>query len=319
MTSSPRDSFDLLVIGAGFWGMSCFKRARERGIDVGIVDAGFPLDASSASTGVVSANRIDPDDAQFTALPDGCDADDLLREFEWLKDVADLEHTTCVKVDIETGVERDGGEVWLLPDESDLRALTEISPHRSKFGTRVSGVERDGGEYRIGLEGDDPLRARRVILAVGAWINKLSLPVEREIEMEFAVGRGVVFDSMSPLAHRTEKPLKIEVGDQTIFVRRQYGAFRAGSTWEVIESPDEPGRLPRLKSTRAGRAIVDAIEYLTTKYLVLGEAAGVRPVCKQPLIEAWDDGLVVATGGGRTGLALAGLASWRALELVDGQ
>ncbi len=317
MAGTTRDSFDLLVIGAGFWGMSCFKRARERGIDVGIVDAGFPLDASSASTGVVSANRIDPDDEQFTLLPDGCDAEDLLREFEWLKEVGDLEHTSCIKVDIETGVERDGGSVWLLPDDSDLRALTAISPHRSRFGTRALGVQRSAdGHFEVHLEGDGMLVADQVIVAVGAWINKLDLPVQREVEMEFAVGRGVVFDSMAPLIHRTVQPLKIEVGEQTIFVRRQYGAFRAGSTWEVVGQPDKPGRLPRLKSTAAGRAIFEAIEYLTPKFLVLGEAGGVRPVTERPIVEAWDDGLVVATGGGRTGLALAGLASWRALGLL---
>ncbi|MGM0555209.1 MAG: NAD(P)/FAD-dependent oxidoreductase [Myxococcota bacterium] len=317
MATSPHDTFDLLIIGAGFWGMSCFKRARERGIDVGIVDAGFPLDASSASTGVVSANRVDPDDDQFTLLPDGCDADDLLREFGWLEQVGGLEPTRCVKIDVKTGVERDGGQVWLLPDDSDLRALTAISPHRSRFGVRVERLERNtGGQFEASLEGDGTLVADRVIVAVGAWINQMELPVEREVEMEFAVGRGVVFDSMAPLTHKTVQPLKIEVGDQTIFVRRQYGAFRAGSTWEVVGSPDRPGRLPRLQTTAAGRAIFEAIEYLTPRHLVLGEAGGVRPVTPKPIVELWDDDLVVATGGGRTGLALAGLASWRALALL---
>lgn len=316
MTISERDQFELLVIGAGYWGMSAFKRALSTGVDAGLVDGRHGLAATSSSMALVKPERLDRESPEAVALPDDSDFDDLEREFEWLVEAGELVETRFVTVDIDADVERDGGPVWMLPDDARLMTLTSISPHRSRFGPRVTDIEENADGYRVRLDNGDTLWAQRIIAAVGSWLTTCPIARDADVDLTFAAGRGLVFDSLGPLAHKLDHPLIVEVDSHRVTMRRQFGAFRAGSTWEDVPSPARAEKLPRLDSTAAGRAIYRAVEFVAEQHIILGETTGIRPISEKPVVRNVARNFVLATGGGAAGLALAGLISAKSLELV---
>lgn len=295
--------YDLAIIGAGFWGTAAAVKAREQGMEPVVLDNLVPWSSSRNAAGMVHMDWITGESSR-KLLPAGWSGRELGESVAWLMRYG-LQHTG------ETfrgfgGEEKRHKETFMMPDVAAFLALGQATR------AEVSHMRRlKSGGWRIYADSESvSIDARRVILAAGIGTDTLlaasSLP---RVGVTALRGRGMLVKIPSVRVASLVLPYRIRVG--------RYGSYTLRA-WPCADGP-----LYRWgDTTESGngnepiRKMAEALTELVGPYDWVGTHEGYRPVCAQYTVKPVADGMVVATGGHRIGLGLAGIAADKALALL---
>ena len=282
---------DVIVIGAGFWGTAITLGLRQRRREVLCLDGDEPSAASRAAGGL--AYPDDPVQQLGARLPgwwrerhsQACLAFCEQGASEgWMERSGEL---FCTRRNPEPRF-REG--LWL----ADCPRLLSIAAARP---FRVERIQRHSRGWRVG-----EWEASTVVLATGCFTDALleasGLPatgVARLAGQALFVAKS---GSQIPLTfgYRLAGDTRTRKATER---RWTPGVVRIGDT---LDGPTHQGQLQALRDLAGGPEV--------------GQTFGLRPVLPQLLVDAVEPGLIVATGGHRTGLTTAGGIALRVSELV---
>lgn len=294
---------DLIVIGGGFWGTACAVTARERGLDVLLLDDAHPQGASRNAAGIMSLNwyKYQQRTRIYTptitimmgALFTYADAAYGVR---WYQERG-LARFTGEAYQSSIGKPQFRKDCYLLNSPQQMLDLGQ-----AERGRAVQLVK--GRNYWVVLTEARELLARRIILATGAFTDALldasNIP---PLGVNALRGRALVYKTV----RRFETPLtyKASVGQQYTFREWGDGLVRLGDTTERGTQSQALDKMRAFALTEL--PVPEEIQVLD----------GLRPVAERMIIQAVKPGLVVATGGHRVGLALAPRAAELALKALE--
>jgi glycine/D-amino acid oxidase-like deaminating enzyme len=285
---------DLLIIGGGFYGVAAALEAQKRGLEVTVVDADHSNSGSRAAAGLIRgasprvAGRAPAHWSWSGPNVDWLDARGLIRGAREII-------RTYRKPDAREATVRlvEPGRILGLiePERAQIQRLI-----RSTRGWSAVGREREGG---IAV-----WDARRVLVTAGVWTDVLlSDSGLQPIGVTGLRGRAIILDQDEHL----------DPGVVLSWMTRPYTTWtmrRWGKHWRFGDSVE-----------RTDRAYLEMIIALRNHIKLgraqLGELDGLRPVTERYFTELVAPGLVVSTGGHRSGLMIAGPAAERAMQLFS--
>ena len=317
------ERFDAVVVGGGVIGLACAWRARQRGLDVVVLDRGRPgAGATQAAAGVLAP---DPETRGFTALArrsaelwpalaeelggagytrcgsialafDGKTPD---LEGEW------LDRDTLLA--LEPGVSSECAGGILLADDASVDPRRVVDALCARLGEAV----RTGSEvveltpHEVELADGSRIAADRVVLAAGAWTARR---LARRLPVRPVKGQTLRMRGPLPAT-------RIIRSEHVYVVPRASGETVIGATVEEAgfdESVSDAATAALLEA--ATRALPSVAE------LELVEASvGLRPGTPDdgPLIGEWE-GFLVAAGHYRNGVLLAPITAEAVAALLAG-
>src|SRR4051794_2025409 len=334
MPAKGPSSPDILVIGGGLIGLSVAWRAARRGAQVTVLEAGtFGCGASHVAAGMLApVGEAEVGEAGARLLELG-----LAALERWPAFARELEEATGIDVGLRRSgalvLARDADEAEAVERELDFRTRRGLAVERmlpSEARRRepalaptlrlaldvpddasvdprrlaqalVGACRAEGVELREGERVTAPaeLRAGRVVVAAGAWSGQLveGLPVRplkgQLLRLRDPGGPGLI-----------DRVLRYEGG---YLVPRGDGTYVLGATME------ERGFDTTITAGGVYELLRDAHELVPgLSELVVEEAiAGLRPATPDnlPIVEARENGMVVASGHGRNGVLLTPLAA----------
>ena len=310
---------DLVVIGAGFWGHSTFIKARERGLNCLLVDSQEDLAASPNATGLVALSWYKKSSSLSKYLPEEWTYERIVQAFEWVKDFGNLDETGFVFYNGTTEEYKDKEGCYLLPEDSPLLDFSPYGEEELLFGEKVTKLSEVEGGLRVHFDGGAYVDAEKVMLAAGVWTDRiLRASSMRQTMVECLLGRAFLVDVENKDLPE-DRPLKVMSAPyQFTWIRPQYGGYRTGDSVEEIGCPEEVEFQTPLDQTKYESKFLDPVRDRAEEVEIQGIKQGIRPSTESVICDVWDDkgNLVVATGGGRVGLALSGIVSKTALELL---
>ena len=287
---------DLIVVGGGFWGVASALVASKKGMRVVVLDNRDPRGASRNAAGIVCKHWY----KQHTItnmLPEDWTKQEIQESVQFL-DPFGLSKTGEQFTSYAHNQEKWREDCYLIPSCSSLlsKFTTQLSqvlsvrPHQS----RIEVVTRDG-----------TLIAHKVLIAAGAFTDNLLKASQLPLCGVRAL-RGRAFiatNSLEEFVPRTHMSRPY-----THYTLRPWGKghARLGDTVEKrVEGTDEPivGLQSVLAHMSPGAKVVRVLD-------------GWRPVCEQFTVKRVHERIVVATGGHRVGLGLAGLVANKCWELL---
>lgn len=285
------DRLDLIVVGGGFWGCAIADVAARRGWSVLILDDGDEEGASRNAAGYVRWEWLEGRLGEI--IP------------EWWEPI----HVTMSKVLLE-----DWGAREVEEDVHDYRSGTwKVSPglfmvnpwevlSRGVRTARVRLVNRTPAGWQVLTSLGDVIPAHRVAVAAGVWTDPLlaasDLP---ELGVESLTGSAILAagDIGGDVETYNTRPY------HHVTARRwQGGRIRVGETVSRAYPDSRLGGL--INDTSRLFPQLSGFEPIT----------GRRPVLPVATVRELGDGLVVAVGGHRIGLALAGGVAQRVMEVL---
>ncbi len=316
------ERFDAVVVGGGVIGLACAMRARQRGLDVVVLERG---EAGSGATRVAAGVLApDPETPGFTELARR--SAELWPPFA--AELGDVGYTRCGSLWLSFGEEPELDGEWL--DAEQCRALepgiapdcvggvlladdAQVDPRRvaRALVSQLGEAVRTGADVvelspeHVELADGTRIEAGRVVLAAGAWSA-------RRLARRLAVRpvKGQTLRLRGPLP-----ATRIIRSEHVYVVPRATGETVIGATVEDAgfdEAPTDEATAELLR--QAVRAVPSVAE------LELVEAvAGLRPGTPDdsPLIGEWE-GLLVASGHFRNGILLAPVTAEAIAALLAG-
>lgn len=283
-------------------GAETYHQVNKAGIRLAMDDAEAEMLKRIGVSGFGAAGRNDPDRV----------------DLRWLEYGA-LSHIEArISDDIPGGLYI-GGQLEIAPD-GVTRALVAAAERSGKLTVltgEVSAVEIENGVVQgVGVDGA-MLSAKHVVLAAGPWCGEvLARSVGAEdvkLPIEPLKGQIVRFDIGEEIA----MPVSLWWGSDYAATKPD-GLLYAGTTEERVgfdSSPTEAG------CTQITESVTRVLPFLAVAS-VSHQTACLRPVAPDglPVVGKLDgiDGLIVATGGGRSGIELGpGIGELAALHVVD--
>lgn len=317
------ERFDAVVVGGGVIGLACAWRARQRGLDVVVLERGRPgAGATQAAAGVLGP---DPETPGFTALARRSAA-------LWptmAEELGDVGYTRCgslalayenempqlegewldrdTVLALEPGVSRECVGGVLLADDASVDQRRVVAALCAQLGASVRARADvvDLGADEVELADGSRIGGERVVLAAGAWSAQR---LARRLPVRPVKGQTLRLRGQLPATRiiRTE---------HVYVVPRMSGETVVGATVEEAgfdESVSDGATQELLAgATRALPAIAG---------LELVEATvGLRPGTPDdgPLIGEWE-GILVAGGHYRNGILLAPVTAEAVAALLAG-
>lgn len=298
-------TYDMVVIGGGFWGSSCARHAQEQGISVFQIDCGKPQGGSRNAAGIVHRQWFERG-PMAKLLPTWWMPEDLEYSVDWLTRHCGLKHTgeSFYNLTRPNAQPKHRKDCYLLPTIKHLARLDACAPHK------VKRIVRRGAGRPFTLECDDAaLETRSVVVAAGAWADKIlrqsDLP---PLGIEPLRGRALVARPQADLAALKDGvPIAMMTRPYKSYTAREWEGSRVrfGDTVEYLKGDDrELNHLRALAERYAPNCVVDHV------------LDGVRPLLARFHVEEVCHGLIAATGGGRVGLTAAPAAGRRAVLLA---
>ena len=287
---------DLVVIGAGYWGAAIAHEARQRGRTVVVFDDQDPHGGSRNASGICHPKTYSS--SLFRQFwPERWTREDLMSSFDWLKKHAGAKETqehffNHTRADL--GIRPLPVGLYL----EDNEALTSLAgPVRAE---RVEEMSPSPDGWKV-----NGVPARRVAIAAGIHSdNLLTLAGCKPIGVGALWGRGMIVSGENPRV----SPLVVQTRPYRKFETRPWGTglTRIGDTAEKRRD-DEKYR----------RELRDLASWVVPGYDEVGWLEGYRPVARQFTVEVVAPSLLVATGGHRMGLGIAGLVACEANNLLE--
>lgn len=286
--------YDLIVIGAGYWGTAITLQARKKGWNV------IALDDEDVRSGSRNASAIcDPKAYQSNVFKKYWPADwtqqDLQDSLSWLVDRGAVKTREYFWNKFAGTSIREGGEALYLPNPESLCSLAKPAKVIVEGGNTGNTIEL--------FTSKGVFRSRCLAVAAGYRTDDmLKILGLSQVGVSSLYGRGIVASGRS----RCDVPVSVMIRPYCKHTVRDWGnGFKVGDTAEKTPNPK------RLEDLRiVGRAVLE--DY---KELQLNE--GYRPVTDRFLVCKIAHNVVVATGGHRLGLGLAGLAAKKTMEALS--
>ena len=212
-----------------------------------------------------------------------------------------------------------GGQLEVAPD-GITRALvqaSESSGHAALLTGEVSTIEVDGGRVQGVKVDDDVLGSPRVVLAAGPWCSEVVArsPGANHIRLPVAPLKGQIvrFD----IGHETAIPVSLWWGSDYAATKPD-GLLYAGTTEEHAGFGTSVTQGAELEITQSVTRVLPFVKDATVAH----QTACLRPVTPDGLPAVGElhgiDGLVLATGGGRSGIELGpGMGELAAILATD--
>lgn len=287
---------DLIVIGSGYWGSAVAIRARAAGLTVRLLDDGRPGAGSRAASGI--ADRAAYKKELFKKyLPSDWSTSELDDSFDWLLSNGGFPVREWFWNRFAGTVPRRGDECVYVPDCGELtRRAGPVTKSKVKAGC----LEKSG--VTVGDDSGGEWAGKAVVVAAGVWTDDVLRRFGvKPVGVGSLYGRGLVADGKP----RHPVPVSVMIRPYTKHTVREWnGRFKIGDTAERVPSPK---KLEALRSV--GRIVLDG-------YTNEEMTEGYRPVTDKFMVEKLSPRLIVATGGHRIGLGLAGLVSNRVMEAL---
>ena len=295
---------DVAVVGAGFWGVAAALALRERGHRVTVYDD-LGEGASRAAAGLVQKAWYRPKTLTALRLPDWWGPQyagagwALLRERCGLEPVGEWFATRA------NPAMRWRDDLWMIRHPMVL--LKQAAPVDYRHVKRVDTHPRHA-KLTLTEQGVESVQVAYdwVVVAAGARTDQI---------LPHGVRTGV-----ARLPGRAFLTTKGPPGDEP---RTWLGSPYRHLTWRPFMSGGRLGDTVErtLASAHPWRLYADAtLEQLGGRDVAIhGEVYGVRPVLKKIVVAEMLPRVIVATGGHRVGLALAGGVARRIVEIVEGR
>lgn len=271
-------TYDLLVVGAGYWGAAVAFEAKRRGWSVAVIDDGDPRSGSRNASGICDP-RAYHSSVFAKYWPPNWQPSDLTESLAWLVDRGGYRVREYFWNRFAGTAPRTGAECVYVADPTTLT--------RSAYPRLNKGV-RDVPHRRLlvaaGYRTDDVLAS-------------LGLPT---LGVRPLPGRGIIASGTPS----TPLPSSVMIKPYVKHTVRSW----AGGFWKVGDTAEQEFKDSRLEALRdVGRACLK-------DYVEVRVNEGVRPVLDRFTVEKLMPRVVVATGGGRLGLGVAGLVAEKVLE-----
>lgn len=291
-------TWDAVVIGSGYWGAGIAAHLADAGKSVLVVDDG---DAKSGSR---NASAIcDPAAYESSVFkkywPPDWDASDLDYSLNWLLAHGGRKVRENFWNRFAGTAPRDGAEAIYLDCPEPLM----MTPRSVKRAARVVGGESGFGGVTVEFDYSTITRTRQLVVAAGRRTDEVLTSLQlKPVGVRSLFGRGIVARG-TPV---TDTPVSVMIAPYRKHTVRDWpgGLFKVGDTAE--EKPNDK-KLEDLRTV--GRAVLAGYEEVQ-----LNE--GYRPVMDRFTVEKVAPNVVVATGGHRLGLGLAGLVGRKTLEAL---
>lgn len=293
---------DVCVIGGGFWGTSSAWHLCESGFDVTLVEDDRNGMASKAAAGIICKDWY-KQDTVGKMLPDWWTPNDLEYGIEWLQDNAGLQKTGELFYNKLGSKEKFREDCHLAPSCKAVLNLKNTLKMRT-VKSEVLRLEKDGRDWLVRLP-KTTLRFTNVVIAAGAFSDALLCASGLQpVGVRPLVGRAVLVATGVAL----NVPITVLTRPYTHFTLRPWPGklLRLGDTVERT-GKTPPGDKKSLKKI---------LDKFAGEYEVSEKLYGLRPVCNKVVTDKIKPGLVVAVGGHRVGLGLAGGVGRRVVKLV---
>ena len=317
------EQFDAVIVGGGIIGLSCALRARQRGLDVVVLERGVPgAGATNAAAGVLAP---DPETPGFTALArrsaemwpafadelgdvgyTRCGSLVLLFDDDVPPPVGDVLDADACRA-LEPGIAADCRGGILLADDAQVDPRRVVRALAGLLGDVVRPnadvVEVDPGH--VELADGSRIACERLVLAAGAWSSRR---LAKLLAVKPVKGQVVRLRGPAPAT-------RIIRSEHVYVVPRANGETVLGATVEDAGYDEKPtAEATQLLLEQAVRA-VPVIRELE----IVEEIAGLRPGTPDdgPLIGEWE-GLLVASGHFRNGILLAPVTAEAVAALLAG-
>ena len=319
------ERYDAAIVGGGIIGLASAWRARQRGLNVCVLERGRPgAGATSAAAGVLAP---DPETRAFTEL--------ARRSWElWPAFAADLGtvgYTQCGSLvlafgdeeppsddaewldrgaclALEPGVSPECRGAWHLPRDAqvDPRAVVAALVRELEDVVRTSADVVEASPEGVELADGTRIAADAVVLAAGAWTARRLSPL-----LPVRPVKGQTLRLSGPLP-----ATRIIRSEQVYVVPRANGETVLGATVEDAGFDTEPTAAATELLLRQAVRAVPAVAQLE----VVEESAGLRPGTPDdgPLIGEWE-GLLVACGHYRNGILLAPVTADAIVSILIGE
>lgn len=281
---------DLVIIGGGYWGLAIAIEARKAGFNVNLVDDGAPDAGSRAASGI--ADRVSFKSPIIRKLlPDNWTQDDIDESFAWLCAHGGVERQLTFWNWFEGREPRPGNHVVML---DRLDTLANYVP-----GRKLATVAERHGKTVI-LATGHTFTPDRLVIAAGARSETLTgVPVNALFGRALIV-EGILKDDSPAL------PLNLLIAPyRNVHVRPWGRYYRVGDT--VEPKPNDDRLKPLYK-------VVDLC--FKPRYNIVRVEQGYRPTTDKFVVEQIEPGVILATGGYRVGLGLAGLVAKKVVEML---
>jgi glycine oxidase len=318
------ERWDAAIVGGGVIGLACAWRARQRGLDVCVLERGRPgSGATSAAAGVLAP---DPETKAFTEL--------ALRSWElWPEFAAQLGnvgYTQCGSlvlafgdetppapdaewldrdacVALEPGIAPDCLGAWHLPRDAQVDPRSVVTALVDELGgvVRSNADVVDASPDSVVLADGTRIAADTVVLAAGAWAARRLSPL-----LPVRPVKGQTLRLRGPLP-----ATRIIRSEHVYVVPRASGETVLGATIEDAGFDEEPTEAATELLLRQGARAVPAVAELE----VVEACASLRPGTPDdgPLIGEWE-GLLVAGGHYRNGILLAPVTAEAIASILAG-
>lgn len=274
-------TWDLLIVGGGYWGAAVSFEARKKGWRVAVVDDGDKRSGTRAASGVADRSAF-KSEVFRKYLPVGWSDSDLDDSFNWL---------------LERGGETVGEYFW--------NRFAGTGPREGSECVYIEGPETItnllGSTYR-GRFDPSKVDYKRLVVAAGYRTDEVLAQLGLDpLGVGKLYGRGIVAEGTPSLV----TPVSVMIRPYCKHTVRRWGSGQ----WKVGDTAEKIPNEKYLESLReVGRSVL-------SDYREVKVSEGFRPILPKFTVEKLTPSIVVATGGHRLGLGLAGLVAKKVMEM----
>lgn len=285
---------DVAVIGAGFWGTFIGQALRQSGLEVEWFDGGYPGAASLAAAGLVRTTSWKGPLAHWWQASHEKQCRDYFDQHGQLL----CEHL----VSDYNPLAREQAPIW---------TCRPLLTHRSARPWRVQRLSLHGKSWKLQCQ-QGSLTVKKVVVACGYWCGPLlSASQLPSPPLRALGGRALIFQGSPPEGVLT-RAFRLPGESRTRKLSIQRWGFSAGDcrVGDTLEPPEQGLLDLQLAELQKTVALIGAKNGGPERWLW-----GLRPMLAELFVEEVRQGLIVATGGGRRGLAVAPAVAQRVLQL----
>ena len=300
---------DVIVIGSGFWGSAIARKLKKAGLDYTVLDNGDGH-SGTRNSGAYTCLRWFDSGTILKHIPENWTKEKVRRWVTWLVKQGYLELTG-------QWIYNKRLKTWKRYEDCYvMRDVSRFSNRTKAIAAEVLNIEMRKDRCRVnvmrlGSPAANSFDAKYVVMATGSWTDKIlersNLPISGTTTL---IGRAVLL-----------KPNKIKLpfewkGEVLSINTRPFKNF------DLIPNAKNWWYFGATTEKEASEKAYD--EMLTAAVDLVGDSAeittvlvGFRPILDNGVRQI-NDRVIVATGGGRIGLALAGPAADDVVSLIKG-
>jgi glycine/D-amino acid oxidase-like deaminating enzyme len=288
-------TYDLIVIGGGYWGAGIAYEAKKRGKRVIVLDSKDPLSGSRNASAICDPSSYkSPIFSKY--FPSDWSKEDLDNSLSWLIERGGKVTQEGFLNSFQGRSYREGAKAIYIDSNETITGLVDSQ----RF--EVENIIEDSRRVSV-WEGESCISCTYLVLAGGYSTDKLLEDSGLcRLGVSKLYGRGI----LSRGTTQSKIPVSVMIKPYVKHTIRRWGKrigeYRVGDTAENTPKETAITNLRIVQNT----ILKDVRE--------INLIEGYRPIADKFLVEKISPRIVVATGGHRVGLGLTGLVAKKALE-----